>query len=497
MSDPVKIKPIAPSFAQSEPPLTPKRKRSFPWALAFIPVILMIAFALFKYVPTHTVAPINQTRSDAKAESSAQQPEISIDAPILPYREVELQRAQERATSTLYAFGRLQDKVEFEQLGLAEYQSDYDAIIDAANAADASFAARKYETALDQYEDATKRLGEYVLNRESAFEQAYATGYHALVARDLNMAKDSLNRAAKLKPNDEALTKALNRLAKLPAVNRLVRESQRAVLRSEYDVAAAALVEAKTLDPETTGLDTQLSELRFVQNESDYKQIMTVAYATLNRDELQAAKQAFEHALRLRPDDKAATAGIQEVATRLESATLVNLKRKAETLERDGDLRAALQTYRQALEIDGNLQFARDGQLRTEKTVRLLAAIDRVLGDPDMLSTNSEYEEAKRTLAEAREYEPVQRIYAAEVKRLAKIITTASKPLPIVLVSDNAMEVRLATVGDLGPFGRKELSLRPGRYVITGSANGCRDVRKTIVVSEDMEPIAIVCNEPI
>ena len=66
-----------------------------------------------------------------------------------------------------------------------------------------------------------------------------------------------------------------------------------------------------------------------------------------------------------------------------------------------------------------------------------------------------------------------------------------------MLVSDNEMDVRLATVGDLGPFDRKELKLRPGRYLLTGSGNGCRDVRKTIVVAEGMDPIAIVCVEPI
>ena len=52
-------------------------------------------------------------------------------------------------------------------------------------------------------------------------------------------------------------------------------------------------------------------------------------------------------------------------------------------------------------------------------------------------------------------------------------------------------------VGRLGAFERRELNLRPGRYTIVGSRDGCRDVRKEIVLSPDMAPVAVRCEERI
>lgn len=461
-------------------------------------VVVAGAFVAFRYVPTQVTY---QGQAGSPTITPSERPdsaEVSEVDEVLPFRDIELQRAQENAKAILTEFSELQDQVEAEQLGLLNHRQAYDDIIDAANQADASFARREYDQAISQYEDATTRLSEYVFEHETAFEEAFENGYNALVERDLNAARELLlGQAQQIKPNDESLALVLARLEKLPQVNILIRESGRARYRGDFEQAELLLLQAQEIDPETQGIDESLREIRRIQQDTDFRSVLTQAYSALGENRLHDAKRAFESALRMRPGDSGATTGLSEVTNRIGNTTIGELKEAAERFERDGDLRSAMGVYAEALEIDNNLQFALDGYERTQTTIRILADLERILADPDMLSSNQEFESAQQTLKDAREHETIDASYRSKVSRLAKLIEVASRPLPIVLVSDNEMEVRLATIGDLGPFERKELTLRPGRYLLTGSGNGCRDVRKTIVVTEGMDPISIVCIEPI
>jgi hypothetical protein len=47
----------------------------------------------------------------------------------------------------------------------------------------------------------------------------------------------------------------------------------------------------------------------------------------------------------------------------------------------------------------------------------------------------------------------------------------------------------------LGTFDEKQLTLRPGAYTVIGSRDGCRDVRTSILVRPDMQPVDIRCTE--
>ena len=497
MTDRIKIKSIAPSFAQTETEAPPQKKRSFPWPILLVLLIVAGAFVAFKFVPTQITYEGGEASSATNTLQRSNAGDASNVDEVLPYRDIELQRAQESAKAILAEFAELQDQVEAEQLGLKENQVAYDEIIDAANQADGAFGRREYELAINQYRDATTRLSEYVYEQETEFEKAFETGYDALVNRELNLARESLGRAQEIKPNDQSMSHVMVRLEKLPEVNSLIREAERAKIREEYEQAELLLSQAREVDPETREIDERIRELQQIQRDDEYRLVLTQAHAARTANDLQLAKRQFESALRMRPGDPAATTGLNDVVNRLGNTTIGEWKEAAERYERDGDLRSAMEAYAEVLKIDGNLQFALDGYERTQTTIRIFSAIERILADPDSLSSNKAFEAAQLTLQDAREHEAVDSTYRAKVNRLAELVKVASKPLPIVLVSDNEMEVRLATVGDLGPFDRKELKLRPGRYLLTGSGNGCRDVRKTIIVAEGMDPIAIVCNEPI
>ena len=123
--------------------------------------------------------------------------------------------------------------------------------------------------------------------------------------------------------------------------------------------------------------------------------------------------------------------------------------------------------------------------------------MDFILDDPYRLSLNQEYDAAKKLLVSAREVQAHDADLQEKVTKVEGILEAADREVPLVLISDNVMEIRLTNVGYLEPFKRLELKVRPGRYVVHGSRFGCRDVRKTVIVTDDMAPITIMCENPI
>ena len=71
--------------------------------------------------------------------------------------------------------------------------------------------------------------------------------------------------------------------------------------------------------------------------------------------------------------------------------------------------------------------------------------------------------------------------------------------MPVQFESDNQTNVVIYKVGTLGVFGSRTLELRPGPYVVVGTRDGYRDVRRNIRVDPagNMPPVVIRCEEAI
>ena len=70
----------------------------------------------------------------------------------------------------------------------------------------------------------------------------------------------------------------------------------------------------------------------------------------------------------------------------------------------------------------------------------------------------------------------------SQISRLELLIPQYEKPVHVVLESDSQTLLSLSGVGALGSFAHRELELLPGKYTLTGSRDGYRDVRRELVV---------------
>jgi hypothetical protein len=74
-------------------------------------------------------------------------------------------------------------------------------------------------------------------------------------------------------------------------------------------------------------------------------------------------------------------------------------------------------------------------------------------------------------------------VLRSQTTRLRDTLKLYDQPVAAVLQSDGLTQVTLQRVGAVGMFTRKELQLKPGRYVAIGSRPGYRDVRREFTLT--------------
>jgi hypothetical protein len=90
-------------------------------------------------------------------------------------------------------------------------------------------------------------------------------------------------------------------------------------------------------------------------------------------------------------------------------------------------------------------------------------------------------------------------VLSAQIEGLSAQLKIAAQPVTVQFESDKQTNVVIYKVGTLGTFSSRSMELRPGLYVVVGTRDGYRDVRRNIRVDPagNMPPVVIRCEEAI
>lgn len=496
---PILIAPVAPPLSATASPPSARRRRANARALALALLLAALAAAaayVFLLLPGRIDAP---TAVLAPVVGGPQQRRAGADTPP-PFEALTTQQARERAQEHLAAFVATQLRLE-QSMNVGAWGSDaLQAAKDRAAAGDDLFEDGNYGGAQREYQGAAADLDALVAAGEARYQEALAAGAAALAARDHDAAATAFAayaRALQVRPEDAAASAGRARAEQLPEIIELLREAERTTLRGDHDAAAELLQRAKGLDPATTGIGGLLAANRVARRAATRRAALSRGFRALDAGDLDTALGTFDDVLRQHPEDAAAQAGRQQAEQARTLAAIARLRDAAQEQAEQEQWAAALATSNEALAIDPTLQFARAGRAQASGRLALLAAMARVVADPSLLSADDELAAARRTAREALGQQPAGPQFAARLAELQAVLEAAERPVPLVLMSDNATEVTIQLVGPVGTFERTELALRPGRYVLVGSRDGCRDVRKEILLTANMPPVDIRCAEAI
>lgn len=366
-------------------------------------------------------------------------------------------------------------------------------------AGDDAYLKKDYALAERQYREANERLEPFLGRVDRVFEQAMRDARAAFEARDHAEAVRHFDLAAAIRPGDAAAREGLARAKNLEAVLNVTAQALALEDRLELDAAKTAFERVLDLDPAWKPAEEGIARVTEAIRQRSFRQRMTEGFEALGAGDFATARAAFEAAKALDPDSPQPQDGLLQVDQEVRLATIQRLEQDAAALEEGEQWRAAMEKYEEILEVDSDLQFAREGLGAARQRAALHDRLQGYISDPDSLSAPATMQAATQLLLEISRIEPMGPRLEDEKNELSRLLKRAATPLKVQLVSDNETEVAIYRIGKLGTFSTRELELRPGSYVATGSRVGYRDVRLEFRVApeSELDPIVIMCEERI
>jgi hypothetical protein len=211
------------------------------------------------------------------------------------------------------------------------------------------------------------------------------------------------------------------------------------------------------------------------------------------------ARTHFERARALRPNSPEVADGLRQIQQTESSRAIASLRKRAQSAEGTEKWSEAASLYQTILETQDNLSFAEEGLRQNRELARIAERIAKLLDDPTQLFRPETLEEAHDLMKLGRRTAEEKPKLAAQLRSLEIAVQLASTPIPVVFESDSATEVVIRGVGTLGNFARRDVPLKPGRYIVVGRRNGYRDTRSEIsVIPGTQQPVVeIRCTEKI
>jgi eukaryotic-like serine/threonine-protein kinase len=305
--------------------------------------------------------------------------------------------------------------------------------------------------------------------------------------------------ARRIDPDSERAGAGSRRSRLLSGVLPLLTDGRKSELAHNYSQAAQDYSQALALDPGNTLAKSGLARANAAFGDDGYARAVGAGFAALGAGRLRQARDDFHEAQQFRPRGNEAAAGLQRVSAAMQAGQIAALRRQATSLEAREHWRQAIAVYDRALRLDPSLRFARRGKLRDEARANLSEDLQQIIRHPEQLSVPFVRDEAVMLLQQARAVNPSGPVLQAQTERLAQLLPLLDRPVLLNLISDNATQVTIPSIGEFGTFGRREIRLKPGTYTVIGTRDGYRAVHQEFTVEPGQEAVTITvsCSEPI
>jgi serine/threonine protein kinase len=371
--------------------------------------------------------------------------------------------------------------------------------IDRYGAGDEAYLNKNYKAAGDHYRAATEMLDPFFDRIDDVFRRTLEDARAAFEAEDFREAIRLYDLAVTITPGNAEAARGLKRARSLEDVLALTERGLAFEKQLELDAARRALENALELDPAWEPAAKALERVRASLQQLRFEQRMTEGFDALAAGNHESARAAFNAAKAMRPESQQPVDGLLQVDQEVRLARIRSLEAAAAGQVDNEQWETAVETYREALSVDGDLQFAKDGLRQASERAALHRRLREYIEDPDSLSAPQTMQSATNLLLQLSRITPSGPRLNDQKEQLSRLLKRAATPLTVQLVSDSRTEVSIHRVGKLGTFENRELDLRPGSYVAVGSRPGYRDVRLEFRVAPeiDLKPIVVACEEPI
>ncbi|WDE13202.1 hypothetical protein [Thalassomonas haliotis] len=441
---------------------------------------------------------------------SVSEPEVELDAKSLmakeaqkpidesPWQEAQLAKHRRQAQEILSQVLARQKALEQKKVTLWA-KEDFSQAIKNAEDGDLFYRSQEFEQAMQSYRKTLSQLQTIEANIPEVFTLHLTQGQAALIANNAAQAKQQLQIALYLMPDNETAQLAFDRALVLNQVLQLVKQGKVLMDEQQLEASIKVLNQAAALDNQSPLVITELGRVKNAIKERDYSLAMSSGYKNLKNKNYPSAIKNFTAAGKIIPSAADPQKAILQAKSQALKAAITEKMQQAQNLEQQENWQLAQQSYQQALALDQTLISAKVGQLRSQARAELDSNLKSILEKPTRLASAKVFVQAQKVYGDALKIKTPGTKLQQQIFDVKKLLAQIKQPVSLRIQSDNHTKVTLYRVGELGNFFAKDLSLTPGQYTITGSRDGYRDVRQefTLMPGKALKTITIACNEKV
>ena len=390
--------------------------------------------------------------------------QVSTTPALSPFEEAQRAKQRQDAQEVLASLLERQEALEALQVSLWA-EAEYNEALEFARLGDESYRTQSFLEAGAQYQLADDALARLQESAPQVLAQAIATGQQALVDGDSVLATEQFNLALLIEANNSNAQTGLNRAKTLDEVEALLEQARDQREALALDAALNTAQDAIALDGANNSARNLASELRSQIANNTFNQIMSDGFAALQNDNPNAAIEAFERALAMRPGSTQAQEAITQTQDQIAVAQISANRQAAQQFEEQERWADAVKEYDSALSIDPNIIFAVQGKDYASKRLQLDQLLQNAIDQPERLADTEVYEQAVQVYYTGRNIESAGTRLLAQLDALENLLNKAQVPVEVQIFSDNSTQVTVYQVGELGTFESRVLSLKPGKYV--------------------------------
>jgi len=365
--------------------------------------------------------------------------------------------------------------------------------------ASVSFATGDYPAALQELSDLESMARQLLAQREEMFSSALPMAKSALDADNPVEAKQQINKALLLKPDNPEAIKLAQRIDALPKILALLKKAAVARTENNPEKEYTAVTEALKLAPYRQALKQRKAALKEIIKESQFAPLIALGLDSVKDRKLRQARSSYNKAKQLYPgrsELRILNTAINKLASTLD---LDSAKTRGKAAVARDQWDKAQSVYAAAAKRHPDDKTIRDGLQLSNKLVSLHRTLSDYLRQPERLAADNIAARARQALTQARVFAQNSQSLRRKAAELNTLLVQVNVKIPVTVTSDNQTFILVRGIGKVGITQQRTIRLKAGSYTFEGMREGYKSklVEVRIPIGSRSFDVKVICDERI
>jgi tetratricopeptide (TPR) repeat protein len=321
-------------------------------------------------------------------------------------------------------------------------------------------------------------------------------GQKALSQGEKEEARKAFQAALEKSPGNEVATKGLKRAENIDRVYALLKQGEKLEKGAQYAEAAESYKKAFALDASSAAAQEGQARAARLEKETKFSAAKTAADAAAKAKEWSKAIAEYQNALKVYPTKTDVQALLKTAKENAHKEAVQKSLAKAFAYEKAYQWSQARVAYDETIQLEPDLEEAKEGYMRTGTVLRALLAYEKYIEAAEVLANKADFQAAIKRFNDAMAVKPSYLVNSERVNQLHNLLMTQSKPVDVTFKSDGNTWVQITNFRQPEKFDTRVVKILPGDYEVVGRRKGYRDVQMLLQVRNGTPPpvVTVACS---